>query len=36
MKDDEAFERKYVVHSDGEYADGEIPVNTCESHASLL
>jgi transposase-like protein len=30
-KDDE-FDRKYVVHSDGEYAADEVHINTCESH----
>ena len=29
------FEREYVVHGDGEYADDTVHVNTCESHASL-
>ena len=33
--EDEQFEREYVVHGDGEYADETIHVNTCESHASL-
>jgi len=27
--------REYVVHGDGEYADGEVHVNSCESHTSL-
>jgi transposase-like protein len=36
LEDDERFDRKYVVHGDGEYADGDVHVNTCESHASLL
>jgi len=36
LEDDERFDRQYVVHSDGEYADGEVHVNTCESHASLV
>ncbi|UHH26570.1 IS1595 family transposase [Halobacterium noricense] len=35
LEDDDEFTRKYVVHGDGEYADGDIHVNTCESHASL-
>ena len=35
LEEDNAFTRKYVVHSDGEYADGDVHVNTCESHASL-
>jgi len=25
-----------VVHSDGEYVDGAVHVNTCENHGSLL
>ncbi|MDB9278086.1 IS1595 family transposase, partial [Halorubrum ezzemoulense] len=32
---DETFDREYVVHGDGEYADETVHVNTCESHASL-
>ena len=32
---DDAFTREYVVHSEGEYVDGDVHVNTCESHASL-
>jgi len=35
LKDDDAFSREYVVHADGEYADGDVHVNGCESHASL-
>jgi transposase-like protein len=35
LEEDDAFTREYVVHSDGEYADGDIHINTCESHASL-
>jgi transposase-like protein len=35
LEDDDAFDREYVVHGDGEYADDEVHVNTCESHASL-
>jgi transposase-like protein len=35
LEGDDAFTREYVVHSDGEYADGDVHVNTCESHASL-
>lgn len=26
------FIREYAVHGDGEYADGDMHVNTCESH----
>ena len=30
------IDRKYVVHSDGEYAVDDVHINTCESHGSLL
>ena len=36
LEEDAAFDREYVVHGDGEYADGDVHVNTCESHGSLL
>jgi len=36
LEDDDAFDREYVVHGDGEYADDEVHVNTCESHASQV
>ena len=36
LDDDDTFDRQYVVHSDGEYADNNIHINTCESHGSLL
>jgi transposase len=35
LDEDDAFDRQYVVHGEGEYADGDVHVNTCESHASL-
>ena len=35
LDEDDAFDREYVVHGDGEYVDGDVHVNTCESHASL-
>ncbi|WP_049934287.1 IS1595 family transposase [Haloplanus natans] len=35
LDEDDAFTREYVVHGDGEYVDGAVHVNTCESHASL-
>ncbi|SDK15445.1 ISXO2-like transposase domain-containing protein, partial [Halovenus aranensis] len=35
LDEDDAFDRQYVVHGEGEYADGDMHVNTCESHASL-
>ena len=35
LEKDESFDREYVVHGDGEYADNTVHVNTCESHASL-
>ncbi|ELY56382.1 ISH4 transposase [Natronococcus jeotgali DSM 18795] len=34
LEEDDVFDRSYVVHG-GEYADDEVHVNTCESHASL-
>ncbi len=33
---DDAFTREYVVHGDGEYVDGDVHVNTFESHGSLV
>ena len=36
LEEDDESDREYVVHGDGEYADEEIHVNTCESHASLM
>jgi len=36
LEDDDAFTREYVVHGDSEYADDEVHVNTCESHASQV
>jgi transposase-like protein len=36
LEEDDAFDREYVVHSDGEYADDEVHANTCESHASQV
>jgi transposase-like protein len=35
LDEDDAFHREYVVHEDGEYVDGDVHVNTCESHGSL-
>jgi len=35
LEEDDAFDREYVVHGEGEYADDNVHVNTCESHASL-
>ncbi len=35
LDEDDAFDREYVVHGDGEYANGDVHVNTCESHGSL-
>ncbi len=34
LEEDDAFDREYVVHGDGEYADEDVHVNTCESHGS--
>ena len=31
LEEDDSFEREYVVHGDGEYADGAVHVNTGES-----
>ena len=36
LEEDDAFTREYVVHGDGEYVDGDVHVNTCESHGSLV
>ncbi|EMA43968.1 Insertion element protein [Halobiforma nitratireducens JCM 10879] len=36
LVENDAFDREYVVHGDGEYADEGVHVNTCESHGSLL
>ncbi len=36
LEEDDAFDREYVVHGDGEYVDGDVHVNTCESHGSLV
>ena len=36
LDDDERFHRESVIHADNEYVDGEVHVNTCESHGSLL
>jgi len=35
LDDDESFQRESVIHGDREYVDGDVHVNTCESHASL-
>ena len=35
LEDDDNYNREYVVHGDGEYVDGDVHVNGCESHASL-
>jgi len=36
LEEDDAFTREYVFHGDGEYIDGDVHVNTCESHGSLV
>ena len=36
LEEDDAFTREYFVHGDGEYVDGAVHVNTCESHALLV
>jgi len=35
LENDDSFTREHVVHSDGKYANDEVYVNGCESHASL-
>ncbi len=35
LEEDDTFTREYVVHGDGEYVNGDVHMNTCESHASL-
>jgi len=35
LGEDDIFDRQYVVRGEVEYADGEVHVNTCESHVSL-
>jgi len=35
LNDDDTFDRQYVVHSDGEYADEEVHINIYESHGSF-
>lgn len=32
LDEDDAFDCEYVVHGDGEYVDGDVHLNTCESH----
>jgi transposase-like protein len=34
-ENDDSFTREYVIYGDGEYANGEVHINDCESHASL-
>jgi transposase-like protein len=36
LEDDENYQREPVIHSEGEYVDGDVHVNTCESRASLV
>lgn len=35
LETDETYQREAVIHGEGEYVDGDVHVNTCESHASL-
>ena len=35
LEENNAFDREYIVHGDGEYADGDRHTSTCESHRSL-
>ena len=32
LDDDERFHRESVIHANNEYVDGDVHVNTCESH----
>jgi len=36
LEEDDEFNREYDIHGDGEYADDEVHVNSCESHASQV
>lgn len=36
LEDDDGFAGESVVHGAGEYVNGDVHVNTCESHGSLL
>ena len=36
LDEDDRFHRESVIHGNGEYADEDVHVNTCESHGSLL
>lgn len=36
LREGRPFNHEYAVHGDGEYADENVHVNTCESHESLL
>jgi len=35
LKEDDEFDREYVVHGDSKYTDGEVHVNTRESHCRV-
>lgn len=35
LEDHETYHREAVIHGDGEYADGDVHVNTFEGHGSL-
>lgn len=35
LEKDEKYQREAVIHGKGEYVDGDVHVNTCESHAPL-
>ena len=36
LDDDERFHCEAVIHANNEYIDGEVRMNTCESHGSLV
>lgn len=32
LEGNEIYQREAVTHGEGKYVDGDVPVNTCESH----
>ena len=36
LNEEGAFSREYVVHGNRGYVDGDVHVNICESHGSLV
>jgi len=35
LEESESFDREYVIHGDGQYANNGFHMNMCESHAAL-